>query len=114
MHELSVAENIIDIVKENVPVRDYGNVKKIILEIGDYSGIVSDSLLFCFDAVKLETPFVNAGMEIKNIPFKLFCNTCKTETTNSFGIRMCDKCKGFDTNIISGTDMKIIEVELDS
>jgi hydrogenase nickel incorporation protein HypA/HybF len=114
MHELSVAQNIIDIVKDNVPVNNYTNVKKVLLEVGEFSGIVADSLLFCFDAIKLETPFKNAEMEIRNIPFKLFCNSCKSETTNTFGIRLCDKCKGYDTNIISGTDMKIIEVELDS
>ena len=114
MHELSVAQNIIDIVKENVPEKDYVNVKSVLLEVGEYSGIISDSLQFCFDAIKLETPFQNAKMEIKNIPFILFCNKCKTKTTNTLGIRLCEKCGGFDTKIISGTDLRIIEVELNS
>ena len=114
MHELSVAQNIIEIVKDNVPECDYGKVKSVYLEIGEISGIVVDSLQFCFDAIKLDTPFQNTAMLIKNIPFVLYCNFCKTETTNTLGTRSCAKCGGFDTSIISGTEMKITEVEINS
>jgi hydrogenase nickel incorporation protein HypA/HybF len=114
MHELSVAQNIIDIVRENVPDSDYANVNKILLEVGEFSGIVADSLLYCFDIIKSDTEFFNAKMEINIIPFVLFCNACKTETANNSGIRLCVKCGGNDTQIISGTDMKIIEVEVNS
>jgi len=114
MHELSIAQNIIEIVKENVNEEDYGNVKSIILEIGELSGIVADSLQFCFDAIKSETPFQNAEMKINNIPFKLFCNICKSVTTNTIGTCLCTKCGGTDTNIVSGTEMRITEVEINS
>jgi hydrogenase nickel incorporation protein HypA/HybF len=114
MHELSISQNIIEILKENVPEEDYGNVKMVILEIGELSGIVADSLQFCFDVIKIETPFQNAEMKITNISFKLYCNTCKSETTNAMGIRLCGKCGGSDTNIVSGTEMRIAEVELNS
>jgi hydrogenase nickel incorporation protein HypA/HybF len=113
MHELSVAQSIIDIIKENVPEKDYGKVNAVLLEVGEFSGIIADSLQFCYDAVKLETPFHNSRMEIKKVPFVLYCNLCKVETTNSNGIRMCEKCGGFDNSIVSGTEMRVTEVELD-
>lgn len=114
MHELSIAQNIIEIVKENVPEKDFSDVKNILLEIGEMSGIETDSLKFCFDAIKNETPFGNAEMKIKKIPFVLFCNNCKSETTNIYGIKLCEKCGSSDTIIVSGKEMKIIEVELNS
>jgi len=114
MHELSVAQNIIGIVKENVPEKDYDKVKTILLEVGEFSGIIADSLLFCFDVIKPDTPFCNVEMKIKNIQFVLYCNLCKEETSNTMGIRLCGKCSGFDTTIMSGTDMKITEIELNS
>jgi hydrogenase nickel incorporation protein HypA/HybF len=114
MHELSVAQNIIDIVRENVPGSDYRHVNNILLEVGEFSGIVADSLLYCFDVIKTDTEFVNAKMEIKKIPFVLYCISCKTKTSNNSGIRLCGNCGGYDTKIISGTDMKIIEVEVNS
>jgi hydrogenase nickel incorporation protein HypA/HybF len=113
MHELSVAQNIIEIVKENIPENELGNVKTIFLEVGEFSGIVSDSLQYCFDVIKSDTPLGNSKMEIKKIPFVLYCNKCKSETTNNMGIRLCEKCGGYDTKIISGTDMQITNVEID-
>lgn len=113
MHELSVAQNIVEIVKDYVPEKDLCKVNSVYLEVGDFSGIVSDSLLFCFDVIKTDTPLKNAKIEIEKIPFILFCNDCKSETTNNMGIRLCDICGSYNTNIISGTDMRITRVELE-
>jgi hydrogenase nickel incorporation protein HypA/HybF len=112
MHELSIAENIIEIIKENVPEKELCDIKNILLEVGDMSGIVSESLQFCFDVIKSETPFKNAEMKIKKIPFVLFCNDCKKESTNSIGIKLCQNCGSTNTKVISGDEMKVIEVEL--
>lgn len=114
MHELSVAQNIIEIVKENVPEKDLRNVKTISLEVGEFSGIIPDSLEYCFDVIKADASLGNSKMEIKKIPFVLFCDDCKSETTNNMGIRFCEKCNSSNTRIISGTDMQIINVELES
>lgn len=114
MHELSVAQNIIEIIRENVPRSDYDNVKRILLEVGEFSGIVADSLQFCFDIIKTDTEFKNAIVQIKKIPFVLYCKNCKTETSNNSGIRLCSECGGSNTEIISGTEMKITEVEINS
>jgi hydrogenase nickel incorporation protein HypA/HybF len=112
MHELSISQNIIEIIKENVTENELSKVNKVIIEIGEVSGILPDSLIFCFDIMKLDTPFSSAKMEIKNIPFVVLCNKCKTETKNTTGIRICEKCGNTDTEIISGTEMKITEIEL--
>ncbi|MCX6165012.1 MAG: hydrogenase maturation nickel metallochaperone HypA [Ignavibacteriae bacterium] len=114
MHELSVAQNIIEIVKENVPEKDLGDVKTIFLEVGEFSGIVSDSLQYCFDVIKTDTPLGNSKMEIKKIPFLLYCNKCKSKTTNNMGIRFCECCGSCNTKIMSGMDMQITKVELNS
>jgi hydrogenase nickel incorporation protein HypA/HybF len=112
MHELSIAGNILEIIWDNVPEENLPEVKTVKLELGEMAGIVADSLLFCFDVIKLDTPFFDANLDIKMIPFVLYCNKCKKETTNSLGIRMCEECKEFDTEIISGTEMRVTEVEL--
>jgi hydrogenase nickel incorporation protein HypA/HybF len=114
MHELSIAQNIVEIVKENIPEKEQENVKTIFLEVGEFSGIVSDSLQFCFDIVKSETPFGKSVMKIKKIPFVIYCNDCNSETTNNMGIRFCEKCNSNNTGIISGTDMHITGIELES
>lgn len=112
MHELSIAQNIVEIAIDSVPDKDRNKIERIMLEIGDMSGIVSDSLQFCFDVIKKDTPLKNTEMIIKKIPFLIFCNSCKAETTNEFGIRSCGICNEFNTRVISGTEMKITGLEL--
>ncbi|MCU0373415.1 MAG: hydrogenase maturation nickel metallochaperone HypA [Ignavibacteria bacterium] len=114
MHELSVAQNIVEILNENVARYEYSRVKTVLLEIGEYSGIIPDSLIFCFDSIKSDTPFENAELKIRNIPFKIYCNACKSETGNNFGMRICEKCGGNDTEIISGMELKITDVLIET
>lgn len=112
MHELSIAQSIIDIIKENVPAEKLGELRNVRIEVGDVSGVVADSLQFCFDAIKSGNSLADAELVIKKIPFVLYCNKCKAESTNTSGIRMCGICSEFNTKIVSGTEMQITEVEL--
>ena len=114
MHELSVAQNIVDIVLESVTEKDRSGVKTILIEVGEMSGIVPDSLKFCFDVIKTETPLKNSEMQITKIPFVLYCSSCNKETTNDLGMRSCGSCGCFDTKIVSGTEMKITELEVNT
>ncbi|NEP83423.1 MAG: hydrogenase maturation nickel metallochaperone HypA, partial [Okeania sp. SIO3B3] len=46
MHELGITQNIVAIVAENAQDK---TVKRVTLEIGELSAIMSDALEFCFD-----------------------------------------------------------------
>ncbi len=76
------------------------------------SGIVAESLEFCFTAITSETVLSNSKLQIEKAPFVLFCNNCNAETSNDIGIRMCSNCGSYDTTVKSGTEMNVTEVEL--
>ena len=48
MHELAITEGLVDAVTERLPG---GEVTCVRLEIGALSGVVADSVRFCFDLV---------------------------------------------------------------
>ncbi|MGA2667884.1 MAG: hydrogenase maturation nickel metallochaperone HypA [Ignavibacteria bacterium] len=112
MHELSIAQDILDIVFTNVPPDDYEDVTKIKVKIGEISGVIPESLEFCFNAISAETQLSNAVLVIEKIPFILKCNSCDKTSTNEMGIRICPDCSGSDTTVISGTELEVTEVEL--
>ena len=112
MHELSLAQSIIDIVKGNIPPKQIPDVKTVLVKVGDMSGVVSDSLLFCYDAIKTSSGLGQSSMRIEKIPFLVHCNDCNENSTNDFGLRACSFCSSFNTEIISGTEMSVSEVEL--
>jgi hydrogenase nickel incorporation protein HypA/HybF len=112
MHELSIANDILTIIRQNVPQEELSNVENIKVKIGDMSGVVAESLEFCFQAIISETELDKAKLVIEKIPFVVKCNSCGSESTNEFGIRVCADCSNTDTTVISGLEMKVTEVEL--
>lgn len=112
MHELSIAQDILIIIRQNVPQEELSNIENIKVKIGDMSGVVAESLAFCFQAITSETELAQAKMVIEKIPFVLKCNSCGNESTNEFGIRVCPDCRSTDTTVKSGLEMQVTEVEL--
>jgi hydrogenase nickel incorporation protein HypA/HybF len=112
MHELSLAQNIVDIVQQHVPADQAKSVATIKLRIGQMSGVVADSLDFCFSAITSATPLSSARLRIEHIPFTLRCSTCNNSFTSEFGTVLCPTCGSENTEVIGGTEMQIVEIEL--
>jgi len=64
MHELSLCENIINIIKRQSKEQSFSKVVKISLLVGDMSGASPESLSFCFPLVAKNTIAENAILEI--------------------------------------------------
>ncbi len=113
MHELSVAENIVDIIHQSVPGEELEDVRIVRMKIGTLSGVVADSLEFCFTAIAAQTPLANARLEIERIPFTVHCSSCQKDFENDIGYVVCPECGGVETSVISGRELQVTEIELD-
>lgn len=111
MHELSVAQNILDIVFDHVPEPQRLLVRSVRVRVGTMSGVVADSLEFCFSAVIAGGPLASARLEIESIPFVLRCDSCGAESSNDSGVPFCPSC-GALARIVSGTELQVREIEL--
>jgi hydrogenase nickel incorporation protein HypA/HybF len=112
MHELSIAQNIVEIVQQNIPPGDGRNVTSVRMKVGRLSGIVVDSLEFCFDAIINNTFLQGAKLEIESVPVVLHCKQCGTDTTVEGSIFTCPECGSIDIQLISGTELQVVEIEL--
>jgi hydrogenase nickel incorporation protein HypA/HybF len=68
MHELSIAQEIVEIVRRHLPVGEVREVKTIRLRIGDQVTLASESLQFCFDLACEGTLMQGTRLEIENVP----------------------------------------------
>jgi hydrogenase nickel incorporation protein HypA/HybF len=68
MHELSIAQGIVEVVRKHLPMDEVQEVKAVRLRIGDQVTIVPDSLQFCFDLACEGTILQGARLEIENVP----------------------------------------------
>lgn len=113
VHELSIAENILSIVGRYVPEGERPFVRSVKVSIGAQAGIVPDSLKFCFEAVVSESPFPAATLVIENVPFTIRCRTCGAISSPEDGTLLCASCGSSDAEITGGTEMRVVEVEVD-
>jgi|DewCreStandDraft_5_1066085.scaffolds.fasta_scaffold40971_2 hydrogenase nickel incorporation protein HypA/HybF len=113
MHELSIAQSIIEIAENIARENDSKAVKKIKVQIGEFSGVVKEALEFSFDIAKIGTIAENAELEIEIIKFKSICNSCGfvLETMNDFNL-FCPNCSE-PMSIISGREMKVEYIEIE-
>ena len=76
MHELAISRNIVAIVGEAARGR---RVRRVTLEIGKFSGVLPDAILFCFDVAAQGTAVENAALEILEIDGRARCQACGAE-----------------------------------
>ncbi len=113
MHELSIAQNIVDIVGQYVEPAGQERVRTISVRIGAMAGVVPDSLLFCFSAVVHHTPLARAAMEIEHVPFTVSCHACERTSETEPGLAICPLCGSSETEIRSGTELQVVSIEVD-
>ena len=108
MHELAITEGVVSAVAQRVPC---AKVTSVLLEIGAMSGVVADSVRFCFDLVTEGTNLEGARLEIVEPDARCLCRTCGAEFAPDWPILLCD-CGSADVAILSGQDLRILSVEV--
>ena len=74
MHELSVAQSIIEIIQQHISESEWECVRAVRLKIGACAGVVPDSLEFSFQAITAESSLRLAKLEIETVPFRIHCH----------------------------------------
>lgn len=113
MHELALAQNIIETVHQAVPPGTLNHVRVVRVQVGAMAGVIPDSLEFSFNALVSETSLSRVRMEIEHTPFVVECEACGKRSTNETGISYCDQCGSGKTTILSGTELRVINLELE-
>ncbi|HVP61707.1 MAG TPA: hydrogenase maturation nickel metallochaperone HypA [Myxococcaceae bacterium] len=108
MHELSISQGIVESVCEAVPE---GKVLAVRVEIGQLSGVVSDSVRFCFDACAQGTRVEGARLDIVDVPGRGRCGSCQREMDMPELVTRCP-CGNPFLEILRGRELRIRSVEV--
>jgi hydrogenase nickel incorporation protein HypA/HybF len=113
MHELSMAESLLEVALENCSSQGFSRIDSITILVGKASGIMPDALLFGFNAVKEGTAADQAVLEIEEVPVSGSCNICKKDfTTEDVYVLNCPHCEGVSFTIKTGRELMITEMEV--
>ena len=105
MHEMSIAVNIIKIAEETLAKNLGKTIEKIHLEVGQLSGIVTESLEFALNVSKKDGILKNAQIVISELPGKLKCLNCGHDFVSDEFFTCSPKCNLYKLEVLSGKDL---------
>lgn len=94
MHELSIAESIIGIVKEEIASRSE-SVISVHLRAGRLANILDESVVFYYDCLKAEIPQLeNSSLLVQAFTEKARCRKCGHKFEIDSPVFICPECDG--------------------
>ncbi|CDH44470.1 MAG: hydrogenase maturation nickel metallochaperone HypA [Candidatus Competibacteraceae bacterium] len=113
MHELSLCEGIIETITTQVHQRGFKRVLRVWLEIGELANVEPESLRFAFAAIRCDTIAATAELEIITLPGRAHCLDCAQTVAVQQHFDPCPLCGGYQWRLLSGTEMRIKELEVE-
>lgn len=114
MHELSVCQALIrqvqDIAREYRAVA----VTSVKLQIGPLSGVEPDLLKQAFPLASAGSVAQTAQSVIEKLPIRVRCESCGAETAAEPNKLVCGTCGDWRTRLLSGDEMLLASVELNT
>ncbi len=111
MHELSIAQSIKSGVEQVAKENNANKVTRVVVDIGVLSGVMKDSLEFCFPIACKGSILEDSQIDINEIPLKIRCDDCDQELIQLDCIVQCPKCESTTVEIVAGKEMKIIKID---
>ena len=107
MHEMALAEGILDIVLSYADKNEAKKVTEISVLVGEMTGVVDESLEFCFTSIAKDTKAEGAKLILKRIPLVARCLECGKETKIERYNFTCPHCGSLRMETISGRELRV-------
>jgi len=112
MHEMSIAQSIVDIVEKELASHGVQQLKTVNIAVGKLAAVVPEQLAFCFSMITLETSLAGATLNIREVPPGYMCSTCGVEFTFGGMAIVCPKCGDTHIDLTSGRELTIESIEV--
>ena len=110
MHELSLATEIIDLVRPSIPEGE--SLKAVQVTIGLLAGVCSDSLQFCFTELTRIEGYPDAELKVVSMPARYRCLSCDLDYEAQSVEQVCPACSSMARTMLGGTELSIDFIEV--
>jgi hydrogenase nickel incorporation protein HypA/HybF len=112
VHELSIAQSIIDIAEDYAQQEGARAVRMIGLRVGALSGVVPEALEFAFSVAKMGTLAQGAGLEVEHVSLVGYCAACDREFETDGPFALCPACGEPSAEIRRGEELDVLYLEV--
>lgn len=112
MHEMSIAQSILDIVREEMERHQVKRLEAINVVVGELSTVIPSSLTFCYQVLTEGTDLAGTAMNIRVVPLTYRCIDCGREFTSEAITFECAFCGGNAPLLIAGRELTVENLEV--
>ena len=113
MHELGIANSVVEAVRAEALRRPNARVRKVGLLLGELAGVDRDALTFCFDSLVQETELEGVPLEIEFRRRRHRCPRCSESFVVVDYETACPRCGSADTECVGGEELEFSYLELE-
>ena len=109
MHELSIADSVVQIVSRHARGR---RVERVELSIGHLRQVVPSALEFAFELLVAGTCIEGAELVVRHVPAAGSCRVCGAQSAISEFPLQCSLCGSLDIELTAGEELLVEALEL--
>lgn len=113
MHELSIAENLIKIINDQIKSNNVRKILSIKLKIGKLTSVSPNALAFSFTTLSKGTNLEGINLEIESVPIRVRCQRCNRNFILDEPIFICPKCSYANLKVICGRELYVESMEVE-
>lgn len=113
MHELAICQSLMNQVEGIVLEHEAKRATSIIVGMGALSGVEAELLKNAFSIASAGTVADGAELIIENLPVRVKCTQCGSESDVLPNKLTCKQCGDWQTTVISGDELMLMSVELE-
>jgi hydrogenase nickel incorporation protein HypA/HybF len=113
MHELSIANAILDAVRQEAEKHPGARVVKVAVRIGELAGVDPEALDFGFTALVKGTELDPLALEIEALPRCNRCRQCGETFAVSDARVACPACGSAESVMVSGDELELAYLEVE-
>ena len=113
MHEMSLADGVLQVIEDSAKANGFTRVKTVWLEIGALAGVEVEAMRFCFDAVVKDSIADGTRLEIIETQGQGWCMVCTKTVPISQRFDPCPECGGYQVQPTGGLELKVRELEVE-
>jgi hydrogenase nickel incorporation protein HypA/HybF len=110
MHELSIAEAIVDVAIRHAAGR---RVSAVEVRVGALRQVVPEALEFAFGLVAQGTALDGARLELVQVAARGRCRACATDCAMDGFPLCCARCGSLEMDLLAGEELSVEAIELD-
>ncbi len=113
MHELSIAEELVRVIREELRAHPNARLKGVLVRVGALRLIEPMTLECCFEAAAWDAPLTGARLSVEQVLASARCRKCNLEFPVEHNWFECPQCGETGSELLQGNELELVSLEIE-